>query len=655
MSRKPSAKWSVPIAACCLVAILAPAMLMAQSTDAETKAKIQAGLSQLQDSIARLRSSTADARRVADVEIYAKAAEGILRHDEFYKPSYAGHTLAALETGHRRAAELASGRSSWLNMAGTQIHGYVSRVDGSVQPYALTLPAQFDRKSPERWPLHVVLHGRGNTLNEVSFIAQHDGKAAPGGQTWIQLDVFGRTNNAYRWAGETDVFEAIDDVKRDIPIDEQRITLRGFSMGGAGAWHLGLHYPSMWSSVGPGAGFVDFYKYQKHAQSLPAWQHKTLHIYDSIDYVTNAFNVPICTYGGEHDKQLVASTSMVEAAAKHKLPIKLLIGKGMGHKFHPDSFREFMAFHQTYSDRGRPAPPDRREIRFITYTPKYNQCEWLTIEELHDIYEPAEVEGRIEANRRIVLSVAHNVAVVQVARDVADQIEIEGQSFSLPSTANPSADGLYFQHRKKGWSILDGAQSAAFRENHDLHKRHNLQGPIDDAFMEPFVCVKGTGKPWTPQQVEWSDWTLARFEREFDKRMRGRVPVVTDDKLTDESIADKNLALFGDPGSNAVLAKILGKLPVRWTRESLEVNGKRYDPATHGVALIYPNPLNRRRYVVINSGHTFHEKDFRSSNAWLFPRLGDIAVQKFEKQPDGNFAESTVWADVFDSRWRLAK
>jgi len=38
---------------------------------------------------------------------------------------------------------------------------------------------------------------------------------------------------------------------------------------------------------------------------------------------------------------------------------------------------------------------------------------------------------------------------------------------------------------------------------------------------------------------------------------------------------------------------------------------------------------------------------------WLFPRLGDIAVQKFEKQPDGSFEETTVWADIFDSHWQL--
>ena len=62
---------------------------------------------------------------------------------------------------------------------------------------------------------------------------------------------------AYRWAGETDVFEAIESVRKRYNIDPKRIALRGFSMGGGGAWHLGLHYPDQWAVVEAGAGFVE--------------------------------------------------------------------------------------------------------------------------------------------------------------------------------------------------------------------------------------------------------------------------------------------------------------------------------------------------------------------------------------------------------------
>ena len=56
---------------------------------------------------------------------------------------------------------------------------------------------------------------------------------------------------------------------------------------------------------------------------------------------------------------------------------------------------------------------------------------------------------------------------------------------------------------------------------------------------------------------------------------------------------------------------------------------------------------------MINSGHTFHEKDFKASNAWLFPRLGDIAVQRFEKNAKDGYDETVEWAAIFHSGWLL--
>ena len=74
-------------------------------------------------------------------------------------------------------------------------------------------------------------------------------------QGQIQLDLFGRINSAgWHWAGEADVFEAIQAVEKRFKIDERRILLRGFSMGGEGAWHIALHYPDRFAAAEIGAG-----------------------------------------------------------------------------------------------------------------------------------------------------------------------------------------------------------------------------------------------------------------------------------------------------------------------------------------------------------------------------------------------------------------
>ena len=599
---------------------------------------------------------------LADVAVFEKAATWMLRFQEFPKADYVDQLRSVLAKGEARAQQLKEGKPDWTLKPGITIRGYVSKVDGSVQPYALTLPNGVNPNEGRRWPLHVVLHGRADQMNEVNFIHRMDGKpirieAGQPEQTWIQLDVYGRGNNAYRWAGETDVFEAMDDVKRRFRIDEERITLHGFSMGGAGSWHLGMHHPGIWSSVGPGAGFVDFYRYQKKdpenlEQRLPEPQHSTLSIYDTINYAMNAFNVPVCTYGGENDPQLLASTSMAEAADILDVPIKVIVGPKMGHAFDPESQKQFMAFHLEKSAKGRPRFGQRKEIRLTTHTLKYNKCDWLSIEEVDRVYEPSTVDATINESGDVEI-VTSNVAALKISRDVGTDAIIDGTVLECRAAADGLLPDVVYVKSNEGWQVLDYDESRGFSDNLERRKRPGLQGPIDDAFMSSFICVRGTRTPWNKASADWSNWTLARFSNEFTQWLRGDVRIVDDVALDEEMIAANHLVLFGDPGSNSVLNKILDGLPIKWTKNKIQIGDQEWSSSDHGLSLIFPNPLNRSKYVVLNSGHTFHEKDFRNSNAWLFPRLGDIAVQKIKRVENVAFEEQTVWADVFDARWKL--
>jgi predicted peptidase len=43
----------------------------------------------------------------------------------------------------------------------------------------------------------------------------------------------------------------LDIVRKEFSVDERRIYLMGHSMGGAGALHLGVKYPSIWAALAP--------------------------------------------------------------------------------------------------------------------------------------------------------------------------------------------------------------------------------------------------------------------------------------------------------------------------------------------------------------------------------------------------------------------
>lgn len=607
----------------------------------------------LREQVAALQKGHANEQSVADIAVCTKAAEWILRHNEWFKPDYKNKTAKTLEIGEQRAAELKNGNADWLQKPGGVVLGYVSQVDESVQPYALTFPEGYSPQGSKRWPVYVVLHGRNGNLTEASFIAEFNSKKPPKAD-YIQLDVYGRGNNAYRWAGETDVVEALEDARRRIRIDERRIVLWGFSMGGAGAWHLGLHHPDRWAAAGAGAGFVDYYRYQKKTDKLPPYQDKTLAIYDSVNYAMNAANVPFVTYGGDQDAQLLASQTMLEAADPLGVEIESIVGKDIGHKFTPEAEAAFQAFLAEHRNEGRPLPSQRKEIRFTTSTLKYNRCGWATIEAMDEMYAPATIEARVD-DEGVAVVTTNNVAILRLGRDVADEVEIDGDRLPMRDAADGLLPDVWYVREGDGWRVLNYDDSREAIANPEKHKRHNLQGPIDDAFMQSFIVVRPTGTPWSAAHQKYVGWSLARFEREFDKWMRGKVRIVMPSDVTPEMIESNNLVLFGDPGSNELIAKVLPELPLEWTKETLNVAGKSYDPNSHAAVLVYPNPLNPHRYVVLNSGHTFHADAFEGTNALLFPRLGDIAVLKTTEDAKSGFKEETAWAGLFGVDWELAE
>jgi hypothetical protein len=93
------------------------------------------------------------------------------------------------------------------------------------------------------------------------------------------------------------------------------------------------------------------------------------------------------------------------------------------------------------------------------------------------------------------------------------------------------------------------------------------------------------------------------------------------------------------------MAKVIAKLPIVWTKSAIGIGSESFSAVDHVPVLIYPNPLNPKRYVVINSGHTFGDADFRGTNAWLYPRLGDYAILK----PNGDIVRS----GFFDEHWQF--
>jgi dienelactone hydrolase len=646
---------------------------VAQPPDEANRKKIAAKMAKLADALGLLRAKTPDDGKadqvvdtvLADIEVFYQAAHWITRHNEYFQKESVAWTLEALDRGLERAKQADNQKFEWLKSHGrTVIRGYRSAIDGSVQPFAVTMPEDY-LSAGKKWRLDVVLHGRDQKLNEVKFLHQFGDKPAPKDLQGIRIDIFGRGNNAYRWAGEMDIFEAkmtfeaLEELLGNSRlIDKHRQVLRGFSMGGAGTWQIGLHRPDKWCVLGPGAGFTTTHGYIKNLpDKLGSPLEECLRIYDAVNYAENAVNVPIVAYGGEKDPQLRAAKNIEAELQTTKLPVNLqiLVAPGLEHQFPPEWQRKAEESYAPFVKKGRDEYP--RQVRFVTYTLKYPTCDWVEILGLQKHYEKALVDAAKTDDGFKVATANIELLRLRVPKeDLQDMtVVIDGQQMTVRPWGSKGGESHVYLQRKNGKWQTTLPQRLTLEQTRKPRKVGGLQGPIDDAFTMPFLCVRATGQPWSNRVDNYAAASLKRFQDEWAKYMRGDIPIKNDTDVTSEDIADKHLILFGDPGSNTMIANVLEELPLRWNKDKLMFGGKTFTADNHVPLLIHPNPLNPSRYVVLNSGHTFHAEDFQGTNALLYPRFGDFAVLRLQAKGPDLAHESVELNGLFDEAWQLTQ
>jgi len=84
----------------------------------------------------------------------------------------------------------------------------------------------------------------------------------------------------------------------------------------------------------------------------------------------------------------------------------------------------------------------------------------------------------------------------------------------------------------------------------------------------------------------------------------------------------------------------------------VQVGNERFDAAHHAPVFVFPNPLNPRRYVVLNSGFTYREYDYLN-NARQVPRLPDYAVIDIRQPVTSQAPGGISLAGFFGERWEL--
>ena len=450
-----------------------------------------------------------------DADTLLRAVRLALDHGELYKDSQLPLFNKTLDLAAQRIAQIRNGQP--LNRAhGLQVRGYRSEIDGSAQPYCLEIPANIDLTpgpNATKVPLYVWLHGRGDKTTDLHFIQQRLSK--PGQfkiSDGIVLHPFGRHCMGYKSAGEIDVLDAIEHTISEYPVDPDRIALMGFSMGGAGAWHIGAHYAQHFAVVHAGAGFAETAEYNR--LQLANYPHPVVQKlwgnYDVPAYARNLLNIPVVAYSGEVDKQKQAADLMTETLAQHGHTLDHIIGKGIGHKYDDKSRAQVLEYIRQALNQGCDHFP--KKIHLQTRTLRYNRHHWVEIIGLTEHWRDSRVDAEYDPAQgfrittKNISSLRLHVPSKEISFHIQSGTRINIDNRSLKTPENGSFIDLL--RSGKEWEVARTPEDS-------LRKRPGLQGPIDDAFLEPFAFVTPSNLRGAPPNIQ--KWLQIEIQHAIDR------------------------------------------------------------------------------------------------------------------------------------------
>lgn len=120
--------------------------------------------------------------------------------------------------------------------------------------YLVYRPKNYSATNGQRWPLMLFLHGAGERGSDLQRVAKHGPlKRVKEGREFPFIIVAPQCPEKQLWQTEP-LVQLLDRVTEKFAVDPKRVYLTGLSMGGYGAWQLGLRYPEKFAALVPICG-----------------------------------------------------------------------------------------------------------------------------------------------------------------------------------------------------------------------------------------------------------------------------------------------------------------------------------------------------------------------------------------------------------------
>lgn len=495
--------------------------------------------------------------------------------------------------------------------------GFESRYSVRPQLYSIYVPRSYDPKQPEE--LIISLHGGSSNHNV--WLAINLGNRIAVEDYWpshrkrfraaqhpdaivVAPDGLGQVR--WRWMGEQDVLDVIEDVKRNYNIDQDKIFLTGLSNGGIGSYTIGLKHAWRFAAVLPLAGVTDWIRHHEAAGRLRPCERTVLESESAIAYAENAANTHLRFYHGVKDPgfDVDQARRMARKLKQLGLPFRYHEFGNRGHDLTNVMWNKLliMNFVERYTRVRSPA-----EVRLVSASPRAARQAWLMLDERVDHVAPARLTARVVGGNAIEVETANAerftlltgeapvsfpLTVVVDRQTVYTGAPPPGGRLTLAAALAPTGRGGPL------WKPWDGSAPRPGTRKTDT----GPVGPFGDAMYEPQVHVYGTRVEQDVDRLRQAAELGARAWIPALAYTEVRHPVIPDSELTDEMMRSRAVVLYGNAENNSVLARIGHRLPIRVGEDFIGLRGEQLRGRGVGARFVCPNPLAPNQYLVVQAG-----------------------------------------------------
>lgn len=521
---------------------------------------------------------------------------------------------------------------------------YRDEVDGSPQFCRVYLPGGYD--PAKKWPLVVKLHGynpanpdyvrwwaadsRHHSLADVEY---------SGRQGVIYMEPHGRGNTTYLGLGDRDIVRVIRLAKERLSVDEDRVYLAGDSMGGWGTWNVATRHPDLFAAIAPIFGGVDYHSYSTEAE-LAKMNPLDRFIGDkqsSWSMGEALLQMPILVHHGDVDRSVNVDYSRygVRMLQRWGYNVRYVEMPGYAH----EDLNAMGNVIEWFLGHQRVANP--RQVRLRSAELQNASAYWVKVEQAVSPREFMVVNAEVmEPN--VIRVDSQNVAALTLS---------PGALIDPAQGVKVVWNGEAHVVKAENGRIALGA--AGYAET-PTEKNAKIAGPLGDVLNTPFAIVTGTASA-DPAMKEMCKVKAEATVAMWKAWQRQPPRVFLDSELSDADAARYSLILIGGPDANRVARKLAAKLPIELAADHVKIGDRSFAVSDVRVQMIFPNPLNAERYVVLVAA--------TSADGLYFWAPGNLRNAEYDFAiEDGHMpgakervARREIWVagGWFDRQWRV--